>query len=554
MTPSVGAPAIPAPAARPATTGTDPESSDQFAGLLRDQVADLGPADRPGQGLDRADTDAAHESDPVEEGTVPAPPVSLVPAWLTLALQAGGRPPGGDAVAAPGTPVAGAALAGVPIAGAPVAGVPVAGVAVPGIPVAGIPIAGVPVAGVAGATAVEAVPTGTQALPTVVGPAPAAAGTGATVSSAIDDGATAVTPPAAGTSTVASTAAPADPPATTGHPTALGAAVTAALAAAGAATPLPADGVSPVDAAQPSAPVVDGAGTPHPAGRSTTGTGTGQQSSGRSDPGTPLAAIDPDAPAATSAVPAGPAPQTPAPQTLAPRTPVTAAQGAHPVLSPTDLTAAAPTAATLDVRETAPTAIDPTTPTEGTVDGTGLPATAGTAPSTPGSAAPAPAAVLAPAPPVAAQLVHQLTALAAGPDGSHAVTVVLAPESLGEVHVQLVVTGDQVSLTLAAGAEHGRAALAEALPDLRRDLAAAGLTVTSAEVSSDVPGQSSGSAGAQQMSQGWAQGWGQRTAPGDRWAGTVPTGSGTADEDDDTTSTTRHTSTGATSTGVDIRV
>ena len=55
------------------------------------------------------------------------------------------------------------------------------------------------------------------------------------------------------------------------------------------------------------------------------------------------------------------------------------------------------------------------------------------------------------APPVAVQLAPQLLDLTSA-DGTHTVTVVLAPESLGEVRVQLVVTGDQVQLPRRHGA------------------------------------------------------------------------------------------------------
>jgi flagellar hook-length control protein FliK len=143
---------------------------------------------------------------------------------------------------------------------------------------------------------------------------------------------------------------------------------------------------------------------------------------------------------------------------------------------------------------------------------------------------------------VAAQLAPRLTALATR-DGSHSVTVVLAPESLGRVEVQLTVTGDQVSLAMSAGQDGSRAVLADAVPELRRELAAAGLQLTDAQVSTG---------GGQQSGSGWTAGQDPRS-PGSRWDA-VPTGRATADEDTSTSSTTRHTRGGPAPSGVDVRV
>ncbi len=163
-------------------------------------------------------------------------------------------------------------------------------------------------------------------------------------------------------------------------------------------------------------------------------------------------------------------------------------------------------------------------------------------PVTPATAAAAPGPVPTD-PPVAAQLTPQLLALASS-GGSHSVTMVLAPESLGEVLLQLTVTGDQVSLAMSAGQDGSRSVLADAIPELRRDLAAAGLTLTDAQVSTGAGGQAGS---------GWSQAGDQRTAPTTRW-GQVPTGTATADEDSSTTSTSSTTRGGAASPGVDVRV
>jgi flagellar hook-length control protein FliK len=219
-----------------------------------------------------------------------------------------------------------------------------------------------------------------------------------------------------------------------------------------------------------------------------------------------------------------------------------------PATAPVDLLPGSPE------RTGAPEPVGPATraeavPVDTVVDGTPTGAVAAppapaaaVTPAGPPTAAPAPAD-----PPVAAQLAPQITLLAST-DGSHSVTMVLAPESLGEVHVHLTVTGDQVTLALAAGHEGSRAALVDAVPELRRELAAAGLTLTDAQVSADAGPTSGGSNGS-----GWSQGTDPRSAPMTRW-GQVPTGPATADDDSSTTSTTRHARGGATSTGVDVRV
>ena len=262
----------------------------------------------------------------------------------------------------------------------------------------------------------------------------------------------------------------------------------------------------------------------------------------------------PSTPGPTAPAPGGPAPTDPvlpAAAAATPATPVPAAATAHapapaPVETPAVTAAVVATAVAVAVPggSGGPAADDQpddrgSDPSTATVGGT--PA----APATPAPAASSSAPVPAPradAPPVAAQLTPQLLDLTST-DGTHTVTVVLAPESLGEVRVQLVVTGDQVQLTLASGQEHGRAALAEALPDLRRDLATAGLTVTTADVTGSTTG------GPQTGS-----GWGGRPDGTDRWASRVPTGVPTADDDSGTTRTTGHTRDRSAAAGVDVRV
>jgi flagellar hook-length control protein FliK len=126
------------------------------------------------------------------------------------------------------------------------------------------------------------------------------------------------------------------------------------------------------------------------------------------------------------------------------------------------------------------------------------------------AAATPPTAPSAPAaqPPVAAQLSQPVAVLASRPDGAHTMTVVLTPDDLGPVQVQVTVSNGSLDLNLTGSHEHGRAALLEALPDLRRDLQSAGLTLSRLDVSRDT----SGSFTTQQQAPGqhWGQGSQQR--------------------------------------------
>jgi flagellar hook-length control protein FliK len=99
-----------------------------------------------------------------------------------------------------------------------------------------------------------------------------------------------------------------------------------------------------------------------------------------------------------------------------------------------------------------------------------------------------PSAPAAPAPPVSGQVAQQVAVLRTAPDGTHTMTVVLTPETLGPVEVQVTLSQGAVDLSLRSATEAGRVALLEALPDLRRDLAGAGLTCTNASVDRDAGG------------------------------------------------------------------
>jgi flagellar hook-length control protein FliK len=137
----------------------------------------------------------------------------------------------------------------------------------------------------------------------------------------------------------------------------------------------------------------------------------------------------------------------------------------------------------------------PTTDTDAVV------AVPGQAPVTP-AATVAPAAAPPPAgggPPVAAQLGRQLAVLRHAPDGSQTMTVVITPENLGQVTVAVTITDGTLDLTLHGAHETGRHALAEALPELRRELESAGLSFAKLEVSTSGGDAGTGLRNAQQQ-------------------------------------------------------
>jgi flagellar hook-length control protein FliK len=111
----------------------------------------------------------------------------------------------------------------------------------------------------------------------------------------------------------------------------------------------------------------------------------------------------------------------------------------------------------------------------------------------------APAAVSAPAvaagatgsaaaTPVGSQVASRIAVLRGGPDGAQTMTLVLNPESLGPVEVSVTLSRGTVDLTLRGAHDMGRAALLDGLPDLRRDLEAAGLSCSRLEVDRDTGG------------------------------------------------------------------
>ncbi|MDT0275650.1 flagellar hook-length control protein FliK [Blastococcus goldschmidtiae] len=149
--------------------------------------------------------------------------------------------------------------------------------------------------------------------------------------------------------------------------------------------------------------------------------------------------------------------------------------------------------------------------------------------------------------PVAGQVARQVAVLRGAADGSHTMTLVLTPETLGPVEVSVTVTKGTVDLVLRGAHEHGRAALLDALPDLRRDLESAGLVTAKLEVSKDSGGAWLDRHAAGQQAQ---QGSGERPGRHGQSDGRSRPWLRTADSGE----TRTVPSAGSTSSGVDVRV
>jgi flagellar hook-length control protein FliK len=105
-------------------------------------------------------------------------------------------------------------------------------------------------------------------------------------------------------------------------------------------------------------------------------------------------------------------------------------------------------------------------------------------------AAPAPAPAPPPAAPPATQVVTQLAPVLEGPDGSYTLSLQLYPEELGAVQVEVSMRGGEISLALHAADEVSKEVLRAALPQLREQLEATGLTATDVSVDSGKPDDS----------------------------------------------------------------
>lgn len=100
-----------------------------------------------------------------------------------------------------------------------------------------------------------------------------------------------------------------------------------------------------------------------------------------------------------------------------------------------------------------------------------------TLPTAPAAAAQsaAPASPAQPAP-LAGQVAAPIFTLARAGVGEHVLTVTVTPDNLGPVTVRAQVGGDGIRVDLFAPTDAGRDALRSALPDLRKDLSAGGLS------------------------------------------------------------------------------
>ncbi|OIQ82610.1 flagellar hook-length control protein [mine drainage metagenome] len=125
------------------------------------------------------------------------------------------------------------------------------------------------------------------------------------------------------------------------------------------------------------------------------------------------------------------------------------------------------------------------------------------------------AAAQAARPQIADQLAPYVTALRHQPDGTHQITVVLHPAELGQVQVMVELRNGTVQLQLSGAHEAARAVLYDALPQLRRELTDAGLTVGSADVMSQDFGTGTGSAAGGNPGQNYQQGASSRDVPRD---------------------------------------
>ncbi|WP_299953755.1 flagellar hook-length control protein FliK [uncultured Modestobacter sp.] len=175
-------------------------------------------------------------------------------------------------------------------------------------------------------------------------------------------------------------------------------------------------------------------------------------------------------------------------------------------------------------------------------------ATASATVGAPAEAAPAPAPLPDDAP-VAAQLGRQIAVLRNAPDGSQTMTMVITPESLGPVTVAVTITDGTLDLMLHGASDHGRQALVDALPDLRRDLEGAGLSLSKLDVGTGTGSDSGSRAAQQQLLDARAGQQGSSGQPGQqapRTWGSVPD----AVAADGTPLTTAR----STSSGVDVRV
>ncbi len=184
--------------------------------------------------------------------------------------------------------------------------------------------------------------------------------------------------------------------------------------------------------------------------------------------------------------------------TASPAAPAAAAQTAGTAVVDAMLPAeVAPTSAPADTDTALPDTALPDTAQPDTAPGGTASATSAAAGVTGAPAAdlrpslPAAPAAAAPPPPPAAQVVQLLAPVLAGPDGTYSLSLQLYPEELGAVQVDVLLRGGEIRLALHAPDDAAQAALRSALPDLRADLLAGGLSATSLSVDDGRSGSAS---------------------------------------------------------------
>jgi flagellar hook-length control protein FliK len=218
---------------------------------------------------------------------------------------------------------------------------------------------------------------------------------------------------------------------------------------------------------------------------------------GTASPGPAAPALAPAAgPAPGDAVPGDTVPGTPATAGGAPAAEAAPAAPVAPAVAaaPADSSPAAPgqpatTAADAPVEAAVPAGRTTAPPAGEPAEATGASPSVGVAPTGGTAAAVSVAGVELAAPPrdleVASQLARQLAVLRNAPDGTRTMVLHVTPDELGPVSIEVTVGAGSLELTLRGAHDHGRAALLDAVPDLRRELETAGLSCTRLDVDRD---------------------------------------------------------------------
>ncbi|POH73849.1 flagellar hook-length control protein FliK [Arthrobacter glacialis] len=138
-------------------------------------------------------------------------------------------------------------------------------------------------------------------------------------------------------------------------------------------------------------------------------------------------------------------------------------------------------------------------------------------PPVPASMAPGGTQQLVPAgtPLLSEQLARPLFALAAAPLGEHVMTINVVPDALGPVTVRAHLAADGIRIEMMSPSDAGREGLRNILADLRRDLAAGGMTASLSMGSGNGNGSPDHGAG-QRSPQGPGNPWSAVARPGDQ--------------------------------------